>query len=164
MNDPLPILDKESVVRILHNDWVVDNDLQLGAFTLRPNETYISVNRPSVESFMSDVTSFVDSHPSYQHTETTYRCAKLSVKDVRNIEVLHQGTPLNIDVEVEPRTSHVASHAGIFTRMGTTNIKQGSTLPAEALPLGLSADDILMEIGWSLIALSTIEERTFLME
>lgn len=88
-------------------------------------------------------------------------CAKLSVKEIRNIEVQYEGTSLNIDVEVEPRVAHIASHAGIFSRLGTTNIKQGSTLPATSLPLGLSADDVLMEIGWSLIGLSTIEENTF---
>lgn len=161
MNDSSVVFGEESVARILHNDWVVDGKLQLGAFTLRPKETYISVNRPSIQSFMSDVSSFVDSHPSYQHTETTYRCAMLKVKEIREIKVLYEGNPVGIDVEVEPRTANIASHAGIFTRLGVTNIKHGSTLPAEALPLGISTDDVLMEVGWSLIGISTIEESSF---
>ena len=43
MNSTLTsISNEESVARILHRDWVVDNRLQLGAFALRKNETYIS--------------------------------------------------------------------------------------------------------------------------
>ena len=84
----------------------------------------------------------------------------LSVKEIRGIDILHEGKPVNIDVEVEQRSSHIASHAGIFSRIGKTNIKPGMTLPAESLSIGLSADDLLMEIGWSLIGLSTIEENS----
>ena len=159
MNDKYAISDEKTVARILHSDWVVADKLQLGAFTLRTNETYISVNRPLVSSFASDVSSFVSSHPSYQYTENTYRCAMLSVKDIRGIEVSYKGESVNIDVEVKPRPTIIASHAGIFSRIGMTNIKQGVTLPATALPVGLSVDDVLMEIEWTLIALSTIEEK-----
>ncbi len=159
MNHAMVIKDEESVARILHKEWVVDNKLQLGAFTLRPNETYISVNRLSVDSFCSDVSSFVNSHPAYLHTVNTYRSAILNVKDIRGIAVFYENEPVNVDVEVEPRNANIASHAGIFSRVGTTNVKRGLTLPTESLPLGLSADDVLMEIGWSLIGISTIEEK-----
>lgn len=155
------ISSEETVDRILHKDWVIDGTIQLGAFTLRPNETYISVNRPSVPSFASDIANFVESHPLYQHTESSWLSATLSVEDIRGIKLTKDDAPVNVDVEVEPRAAYVASHAGIFTRMGITNIKKGSTLPAEAMPLGLSADDILMEVGWSLIAISTLQEKQF---
>ena len=155
------VSNEEDVVRILHQDWIVDGNIQLGAYTLRPNETYISVNRPSVKSFASDVSNFVESHPMFQYTETTYHYALLSVKEVRDICLTNFGEPINIDVEVEPRATFIQSHAGIFTRIGSANIKKGATLPAEALPLGFSADDILMEVGWSLIAISKLEEKTF---
>lgn len=155
------VSNDETVARILHQDWVVDGVIQLGAFTLRPHETYISVNRPSVSSFASDVANFVRSHPMFQHTASSYRFAILSVEDIRNIKLTNNGAPVNIDVEVEPRSAHIASHAGIFTRVESTNIKKGSTLPAEALPLGLSADDILMEVEWSLMAVSMLQEKQF---
>lgn len=73
--------------------------------------------------------------------------------------MVYDNQPLCIDVEVEPRAQHTASHAGIFSRIGGVNIKAGQTLPAEMLPLGLSADDVLMEIGWELIAISSVEEK-----
>lgn len=155
------VSNEEDVVRILHQDWIVDGKIQLGAYTLLPSETYISVNRPSVKSFVSDVSDFVENHPMFQQTETTYRYAMLGVKDVRNICLTYDSEPINIDVEVEPRATFIQSHAGIFTRIGSANIKKGATLPANALPLGLSVDDILMEVGWSLIAISKLEEKTF---
>ena len=153
------ISDEESVARILHNDWFVGGRLQLGAFTLRPRETYISVNRPSVNSFLADVTDFVNSHDDYQYSSSSCLCAVLKVRDVRGIKVNYGNRPLRIEVEVEPRTLHTASHAGIFARTGGINIKPGQTLPPEALPLGISADDVLMEIGWGLIAISSVEEQ-----
>ena len=152
------ISNRETVARILHRNWLVDNRLQLGAFALRKNETYISVNRPIIESFESDVRSFVESHPDYQYGEGSCRCAMLGVKDIRDIQVILDGKTLNVDIEVEPRSAHIASHAGIFTRIGDSNIKKGGTIPQEARPLGLSADDVLMEVGWSLLEISTIKE------
>ena len=152
------IQNEEKVARILHHSWIVNNRLQLGAFALRPKETYISVNRPAVESFKSDIRSFVDTHPAYLHNDCSCRCAMLNVLDIREIAIEMDGVPLNVDVEVEPRDAHIASHAGIFTRIGKTNIKKGGTIPNKALPLGVSADDILMEVGWSLIAISTIQD------
>lgn len=153
------VSNEESIARILHNAWVVDDRLQLAAFTLRPRETYISVNRPSLYSFLSDVSVFVQSHVDYQYSSSSCLCAMLKVGDVRNINVVYDNQPLCIDVEVEPRAQHTASHAGIFSRIGGVNIKAGQTLPAEMLPLGLSADDVLMEIGWELIAISSVEEK-----
>lgn len=97
----------------------------------------------------------------YQHTETTYQCGVLSVDNVRSISLTHKGEPVTIDVEVESRPTRMESHAGIFTRFGNTNVKMGSTLPAEAQTIGLSADDILMEVGWSLLAISILEENSF---
>ena len=152
------VSNEEKVARVLHRDWVVGNRLQLGAFALRPNETYISVNRPAVDSFDSDVLSFVESHPTYQYSDGSYRCAMLGVQDIREIKVNLNDEPLNVDVEVEPRALHTASHAGIFTRIGETNIKKGGTIPPKFLPLGVSADDVLMEVGWSLIAIASVKE------
>ena len=131
------VSNEEKVARVLHRDWVVGNRLQLGAFALRPNETYISVNRPAVDNFDSDVLSFVESHPAYQYSDGSYRCAMLGVQDIREIKINVNDEPLNVDVEVEPRALHTASHAGIFTRIDKTNIKQGGIIPPKFLPLGV---------------------------
>ena len=48
MNTTPSVDDKETVVRILHKEWVVDGQLQITAFGLRQGESYISVNRPAI--------------------------------------------------------------------------------------------------------------------
>lgn len=55
----------ETVVRVLHRDWFVDDELQIFAFALRQDETYISVNRPIIESFDDDISDFIANHPEY---------------------------------------------------------------------------------------------------
>lgn len=44
MSSILSVSGDEKVVRILHRDWVIDGKIQINAFALRQNETYISVN------------------------------------------------------------------------------------------------------------------------
>ena len=102
----MTIDNREDVARILANDWVINGVLQQTAFTLRDGETYISVNRPAVTSFNSDVTSFVRNHKNFRcesQGSVTYQRAILNVGDIRSIAVTHGEQPLSIDVEVEPR-------------------------------------------------------------
>lgn len=77
--------NSETIVRILHRYWVVDGVLQTNAFALDEGETYISVNRPIVDSCESDICNFVRNHPLYRISETDakYRRAEMNVADVR---------------------------------------------------------------------------------
>lgn len=58
----------ENVVRILSNSWLRNGVVQYTAFALREKETYISVNRPAIPSFTTDVASFVRSHKNFIST------------------------------------------------------------------------------------------------
>lgn len=58
--------NNEKVVRILHKDWVMDGQLQITAFALRQGESYVSVNRPVIDTFLSDVSDFVSKHADYK--------------------------------------------------------------------------------------------------
>ena len=49
------VADDEQVARIISHEWVIDGELQLAAFALAPRETYLSVNRPIVETYDEDV-------------------------------------------------------------------------------------------------------------
>ena len=49
------VADDEQVARIVSLEWVIDGELQLAAFALAPRETYLSVNRPIVETYDEDV-------------------------------------------------------------------------------------------------------------
>lgn len=163
MISPSLIDDSETVARILHRDWVVDGQLQIYAFTLRQNETYISVNRLSVSSFENDVHDFIVAHPAYIYragsNTLSFRLAELNVGDVRKITVELGDSAIDLSVEVESRDSHTKSHAGIFTRIKGQNVKggmhrevvldKGKTVPIEAIQL---------KVQYALLDLSKLEE------
>lgn len=155
--------DNEKVVRILHRDWVVDGVVMINAFTLRQNETYLSVNRTAIESYVSDISVFCNKHVSFRISDnsSSVRLAGLIVKDVRNITISLGRQKVDLSVEVEPRSSHYQSHAGIFTRMSGQNIKGGQQQD-------ISIDDhttvpvmaILQKVQHRLLALSALEQYT----
>ena len=119
--------DNETVARILHREWIIVGELQIYAFALRKNETYFSVNRPSIASFESDVLDFIIEHPAYksESDSLSFRIAELNVCEIRRIKVELGELSIDVSVEVEPRDSHYKSHAGIFTRIEGRNIKGG---------------------------------------
>ena len=155
----MTIDNREDVARILANDWVINGVLQQTAFTLRDGETYVSVNRPAVTSFNSDVTSFVRNHKNFRcesQGSVSYQRAILNVGDIRSIAVTHDEQPLSINVEVEPRDIFTKSHAGIFTRYGQKNIKKGDVLTFDNVA-DVSADIVLLKVRLALLRLSTVE-------
>lgn len=147
----------EDVARILNPDWIEDGVLMHEAFALNVGESYVSVNRPLVESYADDVADFIRKHPDYSFGENTYKRAVLNVSDICSIDVSLEGVSAKINVEVEPRDSHTKSHAGIFTRINNQNIKRGQTLKVEPLSDGLSADTILLEVRMNLLDISKVE-------
>lgn len=155
------ISDSESVVRILHPEWIEDGVLLHEAFMQDMGETYLSVNRSVVESFNEDVANFLSKHDDYTFNGNSYKRATLNVGDIRSIAVALDGIAAKIDVEVEPRDSHTKSHAGIFTRFQNKNIKRGQTLTGGTLAEGVSADTILLEVRMDLVDISSIEECQF---
>ncbi len=153
------IADTEMVARLLHREWVVDGILQHYAFVLRRNESYISVNRPAIPSYKTDVVSFVESHPGFyaDGSRTNYMCALLNVGKIRQTEILVNGIQLNVDVEVEPRSSFAKSHAGIFTRHEGQNVKVGESFWFDNCIEEVSSDAILLEVRSHLLNLAQLE-------
>ena len=155
------VSSNENVARILASDWIVDGEIQHTAFMLRPAETYISVNRPAIETFANDIASFISCHPNYcvSGTSDSYNAAILNVGDIRAIDVEHEGKVIDINVEVEPREIHTKSHAGIFTRFHSENIKNGKILKYGPTAEDISADMILLDVRYQLLSLSTLEQH-----
>ena len=155
------VLDSEIISRVIRQEWLVDGVLQQTAYTLNPNETYLSVNRPAIDSYEADVQSFVTSHDDFQFDNgKKFHCAVMPVSGVRGIKVLDDNnTPLAIEVEVEPRDVHTKSHAGIFVRTGAQNVLPGRSLMGTSVPEAVSVDMILQDVRWELLALSTVEEH-----
>ena len=158
MIDSTTVDFSEKVARILSTEWLVDGQLMNIAFTLLEGETYISVNRPVISTYDSDVAGFVAKHGKYLFGTDNYKRAILSVSDIRDIKVDAFGEPLKINVEVEPRDSHTKSHAGIFTRYENKNVKRGDTL--SILEKEVSADDVLIKVRSQLLNMSTVEQLT----
>jgi hypothetical protein len=159
----IPSVDNnETVVRILHKDWVVDGQLQITAFALRQGESYISVNRPAIDAFQSDVSDFLSKHSDYKVSDEgslTYRQAGLDVFSVRNIKVELGQLSADVSVEVEPRDAHYKSHAGIFTRYDDKNIKGEQKTILDQNNCLMPVRAILQKVQHQLLAMSTLEEH-----
>lgn len=154
--------NNETIVRILHKDWVVDGQLQITAFALRQGESYISVNRPSIDTFPSDVSDFVSKHADYKvsdESSLTYQQASLDVSAVRNIKVELDQLSAEVSVEVEPRDAHYKSHAGIFTRYDEKNIKGGQETIQDKNDSLMPVRAILQKVQHQLLTLSTLEQH-----
>lgn len=155
MNE-MQIAHNERVVRLLHRMWVVDDVLQLNAFSLNDGETYLSVNRSAVESYNADISDFLSKHLQYK-TNNNYKCAVLNVSDINQLNILLGAETASLSVEVEPRASHYKSHAGIFTRIDGKNIKGGSSdiFETESGQV-VSADAVLQKVRMHLMRLSKL--------
>ena len=154
--------NNETVVRILHKEWVIDGQLQITAFALRQGESYISVNRPAIDTFSSDVSDFVSKHADYKVSDEDllkYRQASLDVSAVRNIKVELDQLSAEVSVEVEPRDAHYKSHAGIFTRYDEKNIKGGQENIQDKNDCLMPVRAILQKVQHQLLALSTLEQH-----
>lgn len=158
MTESTTVGSSEKVARILSTEWFVDGQLMNVAFTLLEGETYISVNRPAISTYDSDVAGFVTKHGKYLFGTDNYKRAILSVSDIRDIKVDAFGEPLKINVEVEPRDNHTKSHAGIFTRYENKNVKRSDTL--SLLEKEISADDVLIKVRTQLLNMTTVEQLT----
>lgn len=152
------VSDDEQVARILHKDWVIDGELQLAAFALVPNETYLSVNRLAIESFSDDVKDFIDRHPDYKVSDDTYQQAVLNVKSVRDLNIEFNENLASLTVEVEPRDVHYKSHAGVFTRIEGKNLKGGQVGEVFANDGQIvSYDAIHLKVYMELLQMSKLE-------
>jgi hypothetical protein len=68
------VADEEQVARLVSQEWVVDGVLQVAAFVQAPRETYLSVNRLSIDSYSEDVRHFIESHPNYHNVAEDSCC------------------------------------------------------------------------------------------
>ena len=150
----------ESIVRLVNTKYVVEDVVSVEAFATSIGETYLSVNRPFVESFNDDVKSFVKTHNDFVlQTDAHLSCygAAMIVGEVCDISVVHGSEKLDVSVEVEPRAAHTKSHAGIFVRSNNNNVVRGRQLNSKTIPHGVSSDSILMEVQWRLHDIAKLE-------
>jgi len=149
----------EQVARLVSKAWMDEGILLNAAFALAPHETYLSVNRLSVESYNKDIKTFIKNHSDYQIADKSdlYRRALLVVGQINRIEVMNGDEILDVRVEVEPRDSHTKSHAGIFVRSKGQNIVHGREPLSGTLPAGVSSDAVLQEVRWQLLDIAELQ-------
>ena len=153
------VASDEKIARLISKEWILDGNLLVTAFALAPKETYLSVNRLAVDSYESDVREFVSKHANFQGDNvSTYNRALLNVGDVRNIDVVFDNEKLDVDVDVEPRDIHTKSHAGIFVRTDKQTVIIGRELFKGSVPEGVSAENILQEVQWSLKDIAELQQ------
>ena len=150
----------EDVARILHREWVVEGELQINAFALRSNETYLSVNRTSVESYSQDIEDFISKHLDYRLSDNSakYRQAIIPVAKIQNLSISFKNWIAKLSVEIEPRSTHYSSHAGIFTRVNGQNVKggqQNETFSNSGQKV--SYGEILLKVQLSFLQLARLE-------
>jgi hypothetical protein len=124
------VANYEDVARMLFSPlFICDGILSQKAFTLEADksETYISVLRPAIPSFGSDMDGIK------KEGNTLYGYALLNVGEIRSSDFDYH-VPLLLDVL--PRNSgRRKSHAGIFATIGQMKVKGGSPQSAARLLL-----------------------------
>lgn len=151
-------IDKsESVARLLNNLWFDGGVLLPVAFLHRIGESYISVNRPIVDSYDMDVESFLSCKPEFCYFQRTYRRALLNVGDICDIKIEVGDTMTFADVEIEPRTENKKSHAGIFVRYQNLNLKLGKKISIAPLEEEVPVDPILLEFRTELLERANVQ-------
>lgn len=151
-------IDKsENVARLLSNFWFDEGILLPVAFLHRIGESYISVNRPIVDSYDRDVESFLSCNPDFCYFQRMYRRAMLNVGGISDIRIEVGDTMTFADVEIEPRTDKKMSHAGIFVRYQNLNLKRGKIISIAPLKEEVSVDPILLEFRNELLERANVE-------
>ena len=163
MSQNQAVSNTEQLDRILQGEWLVDGKLQASAFALRHDETYLSVNRPSISSFSDDVMDFITRHPEFRNigSVTACRVAELNVGQVRDIR-FHLGNNLaEVFVEVEPRDNNYLSHAGIFTKCDGKNVKGGKESVVISNGKHFPVKAILQKVRYALLQMAELKSLEF---
>lgn len=153
--------DKEFITRSLNKEWIEDGLIGVTAFNWKERETYLSVNRESIETYTADLTSFVKSHPDYAYDvdgKHEVRVAEMSVEKVNKISFEEGSNQLIVKVSVYIRDKNCKSHAGIFAKSNGKNLNKNLSSLIEPIELGVSADSVLLELRTKLRDISTLKE------
>ena len=114
------VADHEDVARILFSPlFICDGVLSQKAFTLEENqnESYISVLRPAIDSFETDMEGIK------KEGNVEYGYALLNVGDIRHAKFDYHE---ELSLDVLPRNAGKRkSHAGIFATIGNAKVKGG---------------------------------------
>ena len=146
------LLDAEYVARAILMPTMLDSsgNVSLAAFTLRHNESYISVARMAVEGWLEDLKRI----PTSATRQFGGYC-KMCVGDIRNLGFTYkEKNEVAFDVE-EKATPTNKSHAGILFLFGENMLKGDKDAVLKPLPTGVSATGLQMLIQSKLSQLAS---------
>lgn len=166
MTDKEVLVDgKEFITRSLNTNWVVDGIIGPTAFDWSKDETYLSVNRKSVDTYKADLTDFANSHQSFlfdNNGKHEVLAAEMKVGNVNNIRFKKDNNQLSVELPVIVRDKHYKSHAGIFAKSDGKNLNRNLSSVVEPAELGVSANAILQELRLKLRNISTLKHVALL--
>lgn len=137
--------DTENVARAIFSPrMIINGELQPEAFCLRAylNESYLSVMRMSVASWLDDILLILQSK-----SRQLYGYGEMNVGEIRGIQL--KNVVFDVD-EVSPETLN--SHAGIFIKVNGENLIGGKKLVS--IQDGEEQDFILLAIQRELVDLA----------
>lgn len=146
------LLDAEYVARAIIMSTMLDSsgNVSLAAFTLRHNESYISVARMAVEGWLEDLKRI----PTSATRQFGGYC-KMGVGDIRNLGFIYnEKNEVAFDVE-DKATITNKSHAGILILFGENTLKGDKETVLKPLPTGVSATGLQMLIQSKLSQLAS---------
>ena len=148
MNKPLD--SSENVARAIFSPLMINESGQLlrSAFSLRHNESYISVCQMSKESWLDDVRSI----PTNEN-RVLEGYATLTVADVRKLAFVHQWKTVTFEV-FDKSTELNKSHAGITISFDGNELKGDRNLTLKDLPEDVSAPVVLLRAQRRLLNLA----------
>ena len=153
MSEILP--DNENVARAVFSPQMigVDGILLLSAFALRifkdgTKESYISVSRMSVNTWMTDIKGI-----SQYKNRRLYGYATLNIRQIRSITLYAGNHPIIYDV-IDCSNTNCKSHAGIIVQINDTILTGGHNSIIDKLEIDEPEDFVMVAIQAELLKIA----------
>jgi hypothetical protein len=134
--------DSEFVARAIFSPTMIDSSGKIAtvAFTLRHNESYISVAQMSIENWLDDIKSI-----PVNSLRQLYGYGQLNVGEIRSIEIHFFDNTVQFCVE-DKSSENNKSHAGIIVLYGTEPLKGDKIKLLKPLQERIPASMLLLKI------------------
>ena len=144
------ISDEINVARAVFAPQMVDEYgmITRAAFSLRHNETYISVCRMDVSTWKQDLEAIPQST-----NRMLCGYAVLNVGEIRALNFVHEGHNIAFDV-IDKHTDNNKSHAGIVLAFDCSNLKGDKNVLLKPLPKESYAAPLLLRVQSRLLKLA----------
>ena len=151
MSDTVTIIeDNDNVARAVFFPQMISSEgvLSRAIFSLRHNESYISVCQMSIESWLDDIRKI-----PVNDDRQLNGYAVLNVGEVRNQTFMHDEQKVELDV-VDKHTDKNKSHAGIVIAFNGEGLKGDKESILKVLPPDTYAQTLLLRVQRRLLKLA----------